>query len=51
MQMRDTALFSPLPQVCAYAFLDIIAKVVVSFMVMSAHELLGQSGGQSREYV
>jgi len=45
------ASFSVSFEVCAYAFLDIIAKVVLSFMVMSAHDLLGQAGSQSREYV
>nr|AHH02117.1 protein 101 [synthetic construct] len=43
------ASFSVSFEVCAYALVDIIAKVVMSFMVMSAHDLLGE-GAQTREY-
>eukprot|EP00281_Chroomonas_sp_CCMP1168_P018759 CAMPEP_0206227594 /NCGR_PEP_ID=MMETSP0047_2-20121206/8708_1 /ASSEMBLY_ACC=CAM_ASM_000192 /TAXON_ID=195065 /ORGANISM="Chroomonas mesostigmatica_cf, Strain CCMP1168" /LENGTH=246 /DNA_ID=CAMNT_0053650759 /DNA_START=55 /DNA_END=795 /DNA_ORIENTATION=+ len=46
------ASFSVSFEVVAYALLDIVSHVVMSFMVMSAHDLLGDVGaGQSREYV
>jgi len=46
------ASFSVSFEVCAYAILDMITKVVVSFMVMSAHDLLGGgAGGRSQDYV
>uniref|UniRef100_A0A7S0TWV5 Rhodopsin n=2 Tax=Hemiselmis andersenii TaxID=464988 RepID=A0A7S0TWV5_HEMAN len=45
------ASFSVSFEVCAYALLDIVAKVVMGFMVMSAHDTLGEGGSQSREYV
>jgi hypothetical protein len=41
-------------QVVAYTILDIISKVVFSFMIVSAHDSLGSSSQpqvQSREYV
>ena len=41
-------------QVVAYTILDIISKVVFSFMIVSAHDSLGSSSApavQSREYV
>lgn len=41
-------------QVVAYTILDIISKVVFSFMIVSAHDSLGSSvaaPAQSREYV
>ena len=42
----------PSQHVCADALLDIVYKVVMSFMVMSAHDLLGESGSsKQRQYV
>jgi bacteriorhodopsin len=41
-------------QVVAYTILDIISKVVFSFMIVSAHDSLGSTSPQtvqSREYV
>jgi len=41
-------------QVVAYTILDIISKVVFSFMIVSSHDSLGSSSApavQSREYV
>ena len=41
-------------QVVAYTILDIISKVVFSFMIVSAHDSLGSTSSapvQSREYV
>jgi len=41
-------------QVVAYTILDIISKVVFSFMIVSAHDSLGSTSAapvQSREYV
>jgi len=37
--------------VCAYAILDVIMKCVISFMVMSAHDTLGQAVSTSKEIV
>ena len=41
-------------QVVAYTILDIISKVVFSFMIVSSHDSLGSTSAapaQSREYV
>jgi bacteriorhodopsin len=45
------ASFSVSFEVCAYAILDIAAKAIFGFMVMSAHDQLGAPGGEAREYV
>lgn len=45
------ASFSVSFEVCAYAVLDITAKAIFGFMIMSAHEQLGAPGGEAREYV
>ncbi len=38
-------------QVCAYAILDIVSKVGLSFMIMSAHDALSSGGTESQEFV
>ena len=45
------ASFSVSFEVCAYAVLDIAAKSIFGFIIMSAHDQLGAPGGESREYV
>ena len=45
------ASFSVSFEVCAYAILDLAAKAIFGFMVMSAHDQLGAPGGEAREYV
>jgi len=45
------ASFSVSFEVCAYAILDVIMKCVISFMVMSAHDTLGQAVSTSKEIV
>jgi len=48
------ASFSVSFEVVAYTILDIISKVVFSFMIVSSHDSLGSSSApavQSREYV
>lgn len=46
------ASFSVSFEVCAYSCLDIVAKVVMCFMVMSGNEFLsGEGGAAGREYV
>jgi hypothetical protein len=37
-------------QICAYALLDIIVKVVVSFMVMSGHDILHEAPSANKEF-
>merc|ERR1711966_122241 len=43
------ASFSVSFEICAYAFLDVLSKVVVSFMVMSGHGIL-REGVMSKEF-
>mmetsp|Transcript_36359 Transcript_36359/g.58657 ORF Transcript_36359/g.58657 Transcript_36359/m.58657 type:complete len:97 (+) Transcript_36359:1062-1352(+) len=45
------ASFSVSFEVCAYAVLDIIAKVIFGFIVMAAHDQLGAASASSQEYV
>ena len=46
------ASFSVSFEVCAYAILDVVAKVVVGFMVMSGHDILGgDAPARSQDYV
>mmetsp|Transcript_2614 Transcript_2614/g.4211 ORF Transcript_2614/g.4211 Transcript_2614/m.4211 type:complete len:204 (-) Transcript_2614:207-818(-) len=48
------ASFSVSFEVCAYCVLDLISKVVLSFMIMSGHDILGAKDGatsQSRDFV
>ena len=45
------ASFSISFEVCAYAILDIASKVGLSFMLMSANDVLSASGTESQEFV
>ena len=37
-------------QICAYTILDVVSKVLVSFMVMSGHDILREGPGASKEF-
>ncbi|EKX30870.1 hypothetical protein GUITHDRAFT_122924 [Guillardia theta CCMP2712] len=45
------ASFSVSFEVCAYCIIDVVSKVVVSFMIMSAHDILGDTVSVSKEFV
>jgi len=44
------ASFSVSFEVCAFAVLDVVSKVVVSFMVMSGHDILREGPGASKDF-
>lgn len=37
-------------QICAYTILDVISKVVVSFMVMSGHDILREGPAGTKDF-
>jgi len=42
--------FSVSFEICAYTILDVVSKVLVSFMVMSGHDILREGPGASKEF-